>query len=313
MDKFSDRLNVTPKRVDQYRIPLGEINLDSSFPDHGELDYKVFCEKFCLHFGLNASMEEWDSNYARVGKAGLAKLYAQYQARQIKNQVHARRMRLLASCLGATLAVAGLDQAVKYDLDQDALAWAGKLYAEKTDQPFPVHATKYFPTGIERVDAHKNILGEDVEAMLETCRAEGYVLTECREGRVYRPRPYEGHPVDNCETRSYRDGEDENGEPRLHYYRSGECGEKFFGLEHHWSYGWQSTVPGKVQTDLFNNSNIYFFHPVSPTAEQLCEKETNGVFIAPIVDTERTQPLPPECRAGGVFPVMSRELPNRIR
>lgn len=316
MSNLEEALRTRPALLGKYLIPLEQIQLPDSFGGMAELDFNTFVKQFCRTYGLMEHNELANYGFARVGKEGLEKLYGQYQARlkhhkalELKTLTDARRRTLLTRCLGATVLLAGLDQglkqAVNHDLDQDALQWAEGAYAEETDRPFAVHSTKYFPSSLDHVESHKNSLDMAGTTMLMNCHAEGYVLTECRDGRVYRPFPYSvENPVDDCKLEVYQNGTDEEGKPKFNSYRHGACGETFFELDGYHGYGWDSKTPGKIK-DTYYYSDRYRYHPVSPSAEDLCVDKKTGVYIAPIVHAERDQALPATCRAAGVFPVMN--------
>jgi hypothetical protein len=285
-------------------IPLDQVTLPADFPVLGDLTYEDFCRQFCNTFNLMTWIEAYDDPYARIGIAGLKKLHAQYQDRVTRNQVNSRRMNTLAALSALALASAGLDKAVEHDWDQVGLQWAEDTYAEVTDQPF-CRARHQILFDLSRACGFtQNNIDMASTTMLMNCHAEGYVLTECRGGTVYKPRPYQDHPVDGCTWETFQTGVDEEGKPEMHSYRSGACGEAFFELDGYHSYNWAPKTPGKIE-DTYWYSGRYRYHPVSPSAEELCVEKKTGVYIAPIVPVERDQDLPATCRAAGVLPVMN--------
>lgn len=281
------------------KIPLDQINLPEGVVPWEDLSFEKFAELFCAQYGLSYYLEKDDSYGAKIGIQGLHRLFSQYKASH-RQFVLAERRRVNRKIVLTILAFGGLtlyvdEKAGCSGMGEDTVDTLAAWYDAATGQPYDVPYVAYRRTGIRHVDTNDaaNVLTQVELQWLNTCKAVGYVLTECEDGEKYTPHYFnDGNDV-YCDV-----GE------APYYYKHGECGERFVALESYRSnFSWKNVPTGEVDRITGSYGDKYVFNPISPASPELCAKEEAGVFLAPIVVASRDQDLPISCFAEGIDPV----------
>lgn len=322
MNKPPYQTDLGLKPLDATAVP----DLPEDYPDMGEQTFTQFARHFCTLYSLDYNQETSEHPYRiiRIGAAKMRTFYATYRARRhAAEQAHqldlARELdRLKAAELTAArrakvvdalqtvglvgLAAAGLagahhlgwDQAV-LDTSVDWMQTFGLMDREPTPPPVLASVGWHKVDGLNSVDADmgKNKLDSTSYAALTDCGAQGYVLTECRDGAVYRPETKVHFAELSGDTPKAGECWYYGGGTSGQILKHGLCGEQFFDLNSPYSkaFEWQRELEGTVEgPEYAYTPKLTAYHPVYPSNAALCAQEQNGVFFAPVVSAKKTLP-----------------------